>query len=163
MRKRFITQPLQDPATDSPNGPLIEPEETTHRYSNQALADIRSAIAQAQATPPPQETSAAGPEVTAGAMPSWAAALPPMAAAESPGLTEVTQRYADRSVAGIRAAIAAAREAEAEASTARSNARLAMDEKPYIQVPSMVLEPRPAAADVPATADAPERDDAGKS
>lgn len=157
MRKRFITQTAHEPGVDTPNSPLIAPDEITHRYSSHALADIRSAIAEAQAAVADKAN-----EPLPDAARSWAPELPPMAATESPGLSEVTQRYADRSVAGIRAAIAAAREAEALTGTARAAARLALDESPQFKVPSMVLAPREATPEK-GSSDAVDGDDEGGS
>ncbi len=143
MPRRFPSDTKHKPDDASAAEPLIDAEETTHRYSSNALAEIRSAIAQAQAgvetvAPVAAPTGRMLPE----AVPSWSPALPPMAATEAPGATEVTQRYADRSVAGIRAAIAAAREAEAGAPPTRAAARFAGDEAPVVKVPSMILDPR---------------------
>ena len=79
---------------------------------------------------------------------------PLQAGTDTPGLTEVTQRYADQSVSGIRAAIAAAREAGRQDPETRAAARFALGESPAIKVPSMVLEPRPEPAAQPSDASA---------
>ena len=151
MRKRFSTPAPQPPTDAECTGPFIAPDETTHRYFSNALADIRSAIAQARGdAPAPEPTVEAADE----AVRSWSAELPPMAGTDTPGLTEVTQRYADQSVSGIRAAIAAAREAGRQDPETRAAARFALGESPAIKVPSMVLEPRPEPAAQPSDASA---------
>ena len=146
MRKRFNSQTPTD-ATEAPaSGPLIAPEETTHRYFSNAIADIRSAITQARAATESPPADASAPEAPDGVPETgrrWASELPPMAATETPAMTEVTQRYADQSVAGIRAAIAAAREAEAQASSRRGAARFVLGATPEVRVPSLVIPPEP--------------------
>ncbi len=153
MRKRFSTPTPQPPADAEGTGPFIAPDETTHRYFGNALADIRSAIAQARGDAPAPESSV---EVAVEAVRSWSAELPPMAGTDTPGLTEVTQRYADQSVSGIRAAIAAAREAGSQDPETRAAARFALGETPAVKVPSLVLEARPEPAAQPPDAPAPD-------
>jgi hypothetical protein len=141
MRKRFHTPPPSPPDETAADGALIGPEETTHRYFSNAIEDIRQAITQARAAiqdaPLPPVTGA--PEAGR----RWASELPPMAATEASALSEVTQRYADQSVAGIRAAIAAAKGAETEGASAR---RFALGAASEVKVPSMVIPAEPAAA-----------------
>ncbi len=149
MRKRFSTPiPLHPP---DPAAELPPPDESTHRYFSNALADIRSAIAQARGED-------AAPEAPVpDAVRSWSAELPPMATTEADGLTEVTQRYADQSVAGIRAAIAAARESGSQDPSSRAPARFAHVDPQHVKVPSLVLEVRDETAHQPETpAKAPE-------
>lgn len=147
MPRRFPTDPRKTPEADATPG-VAAPDETTRRYSSHALADIRSAIAQAHGGVADDGVPAAPspPRVAPAAATSWSAALPPMAANEAAAAAEVTQRYADRSVAGIRAAIAAAREAENQG-VPRAAARFAADTTPDVKVPSLLLEARPVKDD----------------
>ncbi len=153
MRKRFITPKPQESAADLPDDELLAQSETTHRYSSRAIEDIRLAIAQAKAAADSgltgAEPAAVATRPVSEVMRSWSADLPPMAATEDQTLTETTQRYADRSVAGIREAIAAARAADPNAADHRAAARFALSDAPNVKVPSMVLEPRPEGAQEP--------------
>ena len=135
MPRRFPTPPPETPA-DPAAEPVLAPDEITHRYSGKAASAIRAAIAAARA--------ASGETVAPAPVPvhSWAPERPPMSAAETGDATEVTQRYADRSVAGIRAQIAAAREAQAHGSPTRAPGRFAQGDASAPKVPSMLIEPR---------------------
>ena len=157
MRKRFDTPPPSpsdeagsDAELTGPDAKLIGADETTHRYNSRAIADIRQAISQARTTteaaPPHTPPPVAAPDAGR----RWASELPPMAATEVSALSEVTQRYAEQGVAGIRAAIAAAKGAETETATAR---RFALGAAPDIKVPSMVIPAAPVAPQTPEDAD----------
>lgn len=147
MRKRFNTPPTHpthppQPTDTSPtDATLIGPDETTHRYFSNAIADIRQAIHQARAAEEAKTPPSADAVPVAGRR--WASELPPMAGTDVAALSEVTQRYADQSVAGIRAAIAAAKGVETDAASAR---RFALGAVPEVKVPSMVIPLEPAAA-----------------
>jgi hypothetical protein len=143
MRKRFSTPHPLATSPDDTEDVAAPQDETTHRYTSHAIADIRNAIAQAKAV-------ATEPSTAPKTVRTWSEDLPPMAATEDPGLAENTQRYADRSVAGIRAAIAAARAAAPDDGSTRAAARFALGETPAVKVPSMILETR-GAAEAPAS------------
>lgn len=178
MRKN-LPQPQHEPAPTG--GPTAVPPDAddTRRFTGRAILDIRRAIAAAKdaaATPvtagPPESAAApndappepahrpawatATPTTPPPAVLGWADDLAPMAAEDGVVGPEVTQRYADRGAAGIRAAIAAARAAQTDPDAApsatgpRAAARLAFGQAAEVKVPSLILDAAPAPAQQPA-------------
>lgn len=161
MPRRFPTEPLPDapkpavvPADDG-SVPATAIDENTHRYFRSALADIKRQIALARGEDPqdatlpaeghpPSEAQAAPVAThqssifTAENMHPWSPTLPSMSAGSEGEGTEVTQRYAHRA-AGIRAAIAAAREGGDAQPADRARGRRGLDDGEHVKVPSLIL------------------------
>lgn len=159
MPRRFPTEPLRlvpapaAPPPDDTGAPTNAIDENTHRYFRSALADIKNQIAlargepvqdspQAEVTATTAETTATSPHqssiFTAENMHPWSPNLPSMSAGSAGEGTEVTQRYAHRE-AGIRAAIAAAREGGDAQPAARARGRGGLDAAAHVKVPSLIL------------------------